>query len=372
VKTITAVEINVKVEEMSAEMTVEAATEIKDLTTDAIDGKILLMKRICPNCNNNLSEREMYFCHHCGQKLPEELIVDNASFKAAKSNFQEKIAETLSGRFKFNFDLSRKLILLFGLVLMVGLGALVFLYSSNLTMGRLKNDQAEKNLASEQENSNPPIEYQNSLDFGLDQPNLAFDKEELTSYVPADADFYLLGSNITSFYKLFWGEVDHNGLVSFLSDYVKEPFVIFGRHFSSENPDANEAATVSGGGWQLAMVLFLSDDSLQQETLDTKDFGDFKVAKVGQAIVVTKYLPFIDQIKDVSQGLAKSVAQKPQYISDKKELAPDGQLVLMDFNGNPQELYDLAVSYLPSQKAGELLQESLVDKQLSNFVVRKK
>lgn len=291
------------------------------------------------------------------------MIKDTAGFRAKKSNLEETIAAR-GLNFNFNFNLSRKLILLFGVVLMVGLSALAVMYYTNYKTEKTQNDRLQEELVQE-ETEEIPITYEDSLDFGLEQPNLAFDKKELTSYVPFDADFYLVGSNLSSLYQLFWGDIDQSGLASFLADYIKEPFVIFGQRV---NPNSNNSDQPT---WQLALILFLSDDSLNQATIDAQNFGDFQVRKIDQAVVVTKYTPFFDQVADTSKDLAKNVSQKPKFLSDREVLAPSGQLLFMNFTDSSEDLYNLATSFLPSQDAAAFLKEALLDNQHDKFVVRK-
>jgi hypothetical protein len=314
----------------------------------------------------------MYFCQNCGHKLEDELIADNAVFHI-KQNKLETIKGSFFSTLHFKqIHLSKRLLFAFILLFVVGASSLGGIYYLKMKTMEKELAQQETEVSAPQE---PEIEYQDSFDLSLAQPNMAFGKEELTDYVPFEADFYLAGSNLSSSLKLLWGEDAQNDIIETLSDYIKESFVIFGQKVASEDEST----------WQTALVLYLSQDELPEEIAErlfttdeseemattSEENSTFLVKRVENAVVVTQYEPFFELIEESAKGTAKNVTHKPKYSSYKQTLAPDGQFVFMNFTNDPNSVIALFESYGPSAEAKDALGE-ILSGEYSKFVIRRK
>ncbi len=342
------------------------------------------MKRICPHCNVSLKDSDNYFCSNCGYKLDDYLVLHTASFNPKKSRFSPN-KKKIKFEFSFNKNVKIALVIIAGFVLI----SLLAIFLTKLVA-------AQKKKAIDQPVQTKRIIYNNTIDAGLKDANFVFGIKELTRFVPEDADFFVEGSNFDEFLTKFNAQDDQQlNVKERFGITLNDRFAIYGKMVEN--------------GWQYALIAEVYPDEAQalevnsvlkeakdailedgtEEVLDVKetteepssvvedDFvkvklqdGDYQLELVENIVIITKYEAFFDAINKSAQGAAKNITHNQKYSSFSAFLPPDGQLVMMIFNVAPENIYNLMMSFNPSDEVVKMLEEP-ISKKLDKFVIRK-
>jgi len=283
------------------------------------------MKRICPFCNYNLTPASVYFCENCGSVLPEEFQLQSVGSvfenrEISKEDKEKKKNRDLknSSNYRQNKNNKEKLILFFvAICFVIALGGLIFLlirdikfFSSNSFENKLTSspkETAQKEVQTQKENS----AEDNCLYLGLNLSSGPFWRNNVLSYVPYDADFYIEindASTLNSYFSFLGGEFFT--LSEILRDNIKSSYSAF--HIKKGSDSA----------W--VIIVFPNDESFQ-----VRKFENIFTDLVDDALVISSKPVLIEEVKMVKSEISKNISMHPLFISAKPFIANEGQVFML-------------------------------------------
>lgn len=324
----------------------------KGITTDRIDGKIWMMKRVCPNCNKPIKDSNLYFCLSCGQKLDEDLIKHEHPFKPkiekfspSKENQGIKLKELPAFQFKKKFLIGLFFVIMAGAV---STAAIMFTVS--------KADRTEQpSVATPQEQPVAEISVPNAQDLGLPQENIDLANQDYTKYIPYGNHFYILGADVLDFYSRFFGSISEDSLLYGLDEYIEGKFIVIG----GKEEDR----------WQMTAVLYLKDDESEGETFEDISKDGWYVRKVGDVLVLSESEDMLDAVEESSQGVSRNISHHPKFRTSGEETPEEGQLLFVNLLSDENIIQEMVNIYSPGQPVIESIKD-IYAQNPEKFVVR--
>ena len=323
------------------------------------------MKRICPFCNYNLTPASVYFCENCGSVLPKEFrsqsmgsVFENREI--SKEDKEKKKNRDLknSSNYRQSKNNKEKLILfLVAICFVIALGGLIFLlirdvkfFSSNSFENRLTSspkETAQKEVQTQKENS----AEDNCLYLGLNLSSGPFWRNNVLSYVPYDADFYIEindASTLNSYFSFLGGEFFT--LSEILRDNIKSSYSAF--HIKKG----------SDSDW--VIVVFPNDESFQ-----VREFENIFTDLVDGALVISSKPDLIEEVKMVKSEISKNISMHPLFISAKPFIANEGQVFMLKIAPDADIVIDNVIKETLSDDF-RLIMKSFRDSEKSYLVIK--
>ena len=299
--------------------------------------------------------------------MEDDVISYGSSFRVKRSKFAPQAPEGL----KFDFHLSKKLIMAAGLVAVVGVAAVGAIY---FTTNRIKKQQE---IAIQ--NAVTPVQrdLRNTIDLGFEQGEIDLGQEDVTDYVPFDAQFYVEGTDFTAAHALLLGPIDGESLFDGFTGILDNRYVAFGdlvpaSEFSPVEEEGDEDTEVSeeqeGLLWKLGLVVFVKEEFKDFDAIEFPELENTYAKKIGDGILVTNYEPYIDEVEETSVNISKNISHSPSFSSARALVPREGQLMFLHLEGEIQDLYNLIDVYNPGVEFLKHL-EQIKTKGYDKFVV---
>ena len=323
------------------------------------------MKRICPFCNYNLTPTSVYFCENCGNALPDEFQLQSVGSvfenrEISKEDKEKKKSRDLknSSNYKQTKNNREKLILLFVAVCFVmALGVLIFLLIRD--MGFFNSNFFEnKSVSSPKETAQNEVQIQkensaedNCLYLGLNLSSGSFWRNNVLSYVPYDADFYIEindASTLNSYFSFLGGEFFT--LSEILRDNIKSSYSAF--HIKKGADSA----------W--VIIVFPNDKSFQ-----VRKFEDIFTDLVDGALVISPKPALIEEVKMVKSEISKNISMHPLFISAKPFIANEGQVFMLKITSDADIVIDNVIKETLSDDF-RLIMKNFGDSEKSYLVIK--
>ncbi len=283
------------------------------------------MKRICPFCNYNLTPASVYFCENCGSVLPEEFQLQSVgsvfenreiSSENKRKNKGKNLKKSFDyGKNKNNKEKSSSLFITICFVM--ALGVLIFLLIRDMGFFN-SNSFEDKSVSSSKETARKEVQTQkensaedNCLYLGLNLSSGPFWRNNVLSYVPYDADFYIEindASTLNSYFSFLGGEFFT--LSEILKDNIKSSYSAF--HIKKG----------SDSDW--VIVVFPNDESFQ-----VREFENIFTDLVDGALVISSKPDLIEEVKMIKSEISKNISMHPLFISAKPFIANEGQVFML-------------------------------------------
>ena len=332
------------------------------------------MNRVCPNCNNNLSKIEHYFCLSCGHKLEDSLIVSGGEFVRKVHQFMVDESDRVSlikkvlkkpkkKKVRKKRQKNEVKVQMPGLRKQLKISFIAVVLIGGLAVGVIYLTKNPPNISIEPKPVEAPQEIQetkpenlNVIDLGLDQPSIDLGNDNIIKYIPYETDFYIIGSDAIDSTNRYFGETAQDEVLSQVGEYVEGRFVIIGSKEGSSD-------------WTLTSILYLKDKEVENLTFEDVTVEDWFIQKVDDVLVVTNTEEMIQNVTDSSKGLARNIAQNPRTRIDNVEVPDTGQMIFVNVNKEIDPASALMSIFPPTQEAEDLLKE-VAEKNLNKFVIR--
>ena len=303
------------------------------------------MKRICPFCNYNLTQASVYFCENCGSVLPDEFQLQSVGSvfenrEISKEDKKKKKNRDLknSSNYKQTKNSEEKLILLFvAICFVMALGALIFLLIRDV--GFFNSNHFENSVED------------NCLYLGLNLSSGPFWRNDVLSYVPYDADFYIEindTSTLNPYFSFLGGEFFT--LSEILRDNVKSSYSAF--HIKK------------GADSSWVIIVFPNDKSFQ-----VREFENIFTDLVDDALVISSKPALIEEVKMVKSEISKNISMHPLFISAKPFIAYEGQVFMLKITSDADIVIDNVIRETLSDDFG-LIMKSFRDSEKSYLVIK--
>lgn len=269
-------------------------------------------KRSCPKCHETLGDHDGYFCSSCGEKLPKDLVRTNKVVRIRTYSPSEPAVTQGPATAQLLARLKDKTFwMIFGLVLFI---FVVFVSIANtgiveLAVSKLSLGPEFEKLSLSLPKSEPSSSIVNlSISVGEG----VFGENDFTQSIPAEADFYFEGTNLSQFLSLNLFDKKDEDFSPKAKILLEPQFAGFSYSVGDENrwgflfipKDAAIAQDVFGNGWG----------------------GYWKIAFLPDYMILANNEDVFDVVKSVYGGLNLSLAQNPDYVKEKKGLLSYGQL----------------------------------------------
>jgi hypothetical protein len=323
------------------------------------------MKRICPFCNYNLTQASVYFCENCGSVLPDEFQLQSVGSvfenrEISKEDKKKKKNRDLknSSDYKQTKNSEEKLILLFvAICFVMALGALIFLLIRDVGFFN-SNFFGNKSVSSPEETAQKEVQIQkensaedNCLYLGLNLSSGPFWRNDVLSYVPYDADFYIEindASTLNSYFSFLGGEFFT--LSEILRDNIKSSYSAF--HIKK------------GADSSWVIIVFPNDKSFQ-----VREFENIFTDLVDDALVISSKPALIEEVKMVKSEISKNISMHPLFISAKPFIANEGQVFMLKITSDADIVIDNVIRETLSDDL-RLIMKSFRDSEKSYLVIK--
>jgi len=297
--------------------------------------------------------------------LPEEFQLQSVGSvfenrEISKEDKEKKKNRDLknSSNYRQNKNNKEKLILFFvAICFVIALGGLIFLlirdikfFSSNSFENKLTSspkETAQKEVQTQKENS----AEDNCLYLGLNLSSGPFWRNNVLSYVPYDADFYIEindASTLNSYFSFLGGEFFT--LSEILRDNIKSSYSAF--HIKKGSDSA----------W--VIIVFPNDESFQ-----VRKFENIFTDLVDDALVISSKPVLIEEVKMVKSEISKNISMHPLFISAKPFIANEGQVFMLKIAPDADIVIDNVIKETLSDDF-KLIMKSFGDSEKSYLVIK--
>lgn len=306
------------------------------------------MNRSCPNCKKQLFSDASFFCPFCGVSLQSDNVVHPESFVAKTTH----LAYDDSHEITINLHKIKTV----GLIVFV-LASVVFLFIGvDFALGVIQARVINQKITVPEKKGDKQAVF-NSIDLELSITETPFVTNDIPTYVPVNASFYLESTDLAYWVGTFLAEEPADHFLFKVAKIAPSKFGVYGIKVDNR--------------WVLALIAFPTDLNAARQLIQDITVEHWTLVLVERALVITNDASQITQIEMAAKQTAKNISHSQKFSSFKSLLPKTGQLLYMNFlEFAPHEVYDLLTEFSASSEMFDMIN---VIKQLGyeKFVITK-
>lgn len=295
-------------------------------------------KRICPRCQITLGEHDSHFCAACGETLPKDLITAGSSIRVRTySPAEPEVKEgPVLGRILSVFS-NKTLWSILGLFVFIFLVFVGIASSGAFELLGVKLDLPNPISKINLPSFSAAPKFQN-LPLSLTLPEISFDSTKLAVHVPSDVDFYFEGNSLRDVLELSLFSEMSEDIITRSRLLLKPNFAGFVYADGDENI--------------ITFIVYPKDVPLVGEVFAEFETDHRKFAIIGDYMLITNNDSVFDLVKSVDDGIKRSLAQNPEYVTRERNLSAIGQFRVFFMSGDAKSIVRNSLGGLTQETIG--------------------